>query len=62
VIDGINTGEMQVIISPVTGARNYMYEYMMDPLSARSDWEGQNSTLSKLFLKTWKAVKNTGAA
>lgn len=57
VVDGTNAGELQVIISPVTGATNYMYQYTLDPLSAQSNWAGQNSTLSKALLKDLESGK-----
>ncbi|HYK55486.1 MAG TPA: hypothetical protein VEV15_03340, partial [Flavisolibacter sp.] len=57
VVDGVNPGELKVIISRVTSARNYMYEYTQDPLAAQSDWVGQNSTLSKMLFKDLESGK-----
>lgn len=51
VVDGVNAGEVKVVIRRVMGARNCMYQYTPDPLTADSVWEGQNSTLSKMLLK-----------
>jgi hypothetical protein len=57
VVDGVNPGELKVIISRVMDARNYMYEYTQDPLAAQNDWIGQNITLNKMLFKDLESGK-----
>jgi hypothetical protein len=44
---GINSGELHVSINAVKGARTYVYQYTLDPLSQGSNWVSNNSTLVK---------------
>lgn len=46
--DGVNSGELRIIIERVKGARTYVYQYAQDPLADDSGWVNQNSTLTKL--------------
>lgn len=57
VVDGVNPGELKVIIGRVAGARSYMYEYTQDPLTPGSSWTGQNGTLSKVLFKNLESGK-----
>jgi hypothetical protein len=47
--DGLNSGELQVTISSVAGARNYVYQYTQDPLTLTSQWTSSNTTLTKML-------------
>jgi len=57
VVNGINAGDVLMVIRRVIGARNCIYQYTPDPLTADSVWEGQNSTLSKMLLKNLESGK-----
>lgn len=48
ITDGLNTGELEITIAAVKGAR-YMYQYTKDPLTDANEWAGQSSTQSKSF-------------
>lgn len=48
--DGVNSGELLVIIASLLGARTFLYQYTQDPLTADSQWQSQNATTVKLLL------------
>ena len=48
--DGVNSGELLVIIAALLGARTFVYQYTEDPLTAGSVWQGQNATTTKVLL------------
>lgn len=45
--NGTNSGELNVTIGSVTGARTYVYQYTQDPATDNSNWLSNNSTLVK---------------
>jgi len=47
--DGMNSGEQQITIGAVNGARTFVYQYTPDPMPASPVWTGQNSTLTKVL-------------
>lgn len=55
--DGVNAGELKVIIYKVAGARTYIYQYTQDPLTESSEWISRNSTLVKLTLSGLQSGK-----
>lgn len=48
--DGVNSGELVVIIAALLGARTFLYQYTQDPLTADSEWQSQNATTVKVLL------------
>lgn len=48
--DGVNSGELLVIIAAVLGSRNFIYQWTLDPLTADSVWGSQNATTIKVLL------------
>ena len=55
--NGINSGELNVIITSVPGARTYVYQYTQDPLTDNSNWASNNSTLVKFSFNNLEAGK-----
>jgi len=49
--EGPNAGELQLTFNRVVGARTYMYQYTLDPLTQDSNWTGLPGT-SRKFLFT----------
>jgi hypothetical protein len=49
--DGQNAGELQFSFSKVKGAKSYMYQFTLDPLTNDSVWNSKPGTASKVLLK-----------
>jgi hypothetical protein len=45
--NGLNSGELDVKVFSLSGARTFIYQYTEDPLSASSVWTSLNSTRTK---------------
>lgn len=57
VTDGVNSGELQVTISRVPGAKLYTYQYTKDPLTNNSEWT--TITISSLSRMTFQNLEST---
>jgi hypothetical protein len=55
--NGINSGELNITIASVFGARTYVYQYAKDPLSDNNDWVSNNSTLVKFSFNNLETGK-----
>jgi hypothetical protein len=53
--DGINTGEMIVSCSSVSGVRSYLFQHTADPLTSESIWSSNPSTKSECTLRNLKS-------
>lgn len=49
--DGLNSGELILKVPAVPGARGYVHEYTMDPLTANSEWSQAVTTASRYTFK-----------
>lgn len=54
---GINSGELNVFINSIKGARTYVYQYTLEPLSESSNWVSNNSTHVKFAFDNLEAGK-----
>jgi hypothetical protein len=57
VADGMNAGELEIVIKRIPSAKMYMYQYTLDPLTAANQWTGQNTTLSKASFQNLESGK-----
>jgi hypothetical protein len=55
--NGINSGELLMTIAALPGARTYVYQYALDPLTDESSWVSNNSTLVKFSFSNLEAGK-----
>ena len=55
--DGMNMGDLRVVIAGLKGAKTYVYQYTKDPLTDANEWAGQNSTLTKFSFSELESGK-----
>lgn len=55
--DGINSGDLLVTIAAVLGARTFVYQYTLDPITDDTVWQGQNATTCKVLLSNLEPGK-----
>ena len=57
VADGVNAGELVVSVSQVKGAKSYVHQYTVDPVTPDSDWTQIFTTTSKFTFKNLDSAK-----
>jgi hypothetical protein len=55
--DGLNAGELTLKVPAVPGARGYVHEYTLDPLTPESQWTRVMTTVSKYTFKNLKSAQ-----
>ena len=55
--NGLNSGELDITIDALPGARIYVYQYAQDPITENTQWQNLNSTLVKETITGLEAGK-----